>query len=352
MKKIVFSILLIFFSFLFCFLIADLILRLINYPKVLLLKKDDSDYIQYDDTLGYRYLPNLDIEIKNENYCVQVKTNSFGFRDDEWNFDGKYKSIFVLGNSFSAGYGLPVAERWSNRLNYLLNIETEKYSIYNISVSAYNMKQMIEAGSYLSSFVKPQIIIMGLYLDGLSRLHDPYVFYNGFAIRSSHVKYAKIKNNRLMFTHFESELMKNIESFAIVHSVFYNFIINKMQKLKCFFNANFGPEYNIAFYGVDEILPELKSNYDRKNIKLIILPILQHDENRKFRDNDLILYKELKHLCNENKIYFADILPQMEKEIAMGKSFFIRNDSHWNEDANQIAAQSLYLIIDKLSCSY
>jgi hypothetical protein len=347
MKKMVFNISLTFFSFLFCFFVAELILRLINYPKVLLLEKDDSDYIQHDDTLGYKYLPNLDIEIKNENYCVQIETNSFGFRDDEWNLDGKYKNIFVLGNSFSAGYGLPVTERCSNRLSYLLNIKTKKYSIYNIAVSGYNMKQMIKAGSYLSSFVEPQIIIIGLYLDGLSRLHDPYVFYKGFAIRSSHVKYVKIKNNRLVFAHFENKVLKNIESFFTVHSVFYNFIINKMQRLKNFFNVNSDPEYNLAFYEVDKILHELKSDYDLKNIKLIILPILQHDGNRKFRDNDLILYKELKLLCNENKIYFADILPQMEKRLAMGNGFFIKNDSHWNKEAHRIAAQSLYLIIDK-----
>ena len=346
MKKIIFNISFAFFSFLLCFLIAELILRLINYPKELLLEKDDSDYIQYDVTLGYKYLPNLDIEIKNENYCVQIKTNSFGFRDAEWNLDGKYRNIFVLGNSFSAGYGLPVSERWSNMLKYILNIETTKYSIYNIAVSGYNIKQMIKASSYLSSFVEPQVVIIGLYLDGLSRIQDPYVFYKGFAIRSSRVKYVRIKNDRLVFAHFENKVLKNIESFFIVHSVFYNFIISKMQKLKNFLNASSNSEYNLDFYEIDKMLCDLKSDYDLKNIKLIILPVLQHDENGKFSDKNLILYKELKLLCNENKIYFADILPQMEKSLAMGNSFFVKNDRHWNKKANQIAAQTLYLIID------
>jgi hypothetical protein len=37
----------------------------------------------------------------------------------------------------------------------------------------------------------------------------------------------------------------------------------------------------------------------------------------------------------------------MEKRLAMGNGFFIKNDSHWNKEAHRIAAQSLYLIIDK-----
>lgn len=347
MKKIIFSILIIFFSLLFCSFTAELILRFTNYPKILLISKDDSDYTQYDETLGYKYLPNLDIEIKKENYCVKIKTNSFGFRDAEWDLNGEYKNIFVLGNSFSVGYGLPVTGRWSDRLEYLLNIKTKKYSIYNIAVSGYNMKQMIKAGRYLSSFAKPQIIIIGLYLDGLNRLDDPYVFHKGFTVKSSHVKYVNIKNNRLMFVHSESKVLKNIESSFIVHSVFYNFAINKIQKLKNFFKVNFGLEYNLAFYGADTILNDLKLDCDQKDIELIVLPILQHDENRKFSYNDLILYKELKTLCKENEIYFVDILPVMEKSLAMGNSFFIKNDRHWNKEANQIAAQSLYLIIDK-----
>lgn len=347
MKKILFNFILIFFGFLFCSLIAEVTLRLINFPKVLILEKDDSDYIQYDDTLGYKYLSNLDIEIKKENYCVKIKTNSFGFRDAEWDFDGEYKNIFVLGNSFSVGYGLPVAERWSNKLKYLLNIKTEEYSIYNIAVSGYNIKQMIKAGRYMSSFVKPQIIIIGLYLDGLNRLDDPYIFHKGFAIRSSHVKCVNIRNNRLMFVHSENKFLKNMESSFILHSVFYNFVINKIQKLKNFFKVNFSSEYNLAFYGADRILNDLKLDCELRDIELIVLPILQHDENRKFNYNDLVLYKELKTLCNENKIYFADILPEMENSLATGNSFYIKNDRHWNKEANQIAAGSLYLIIDK-----
>ena len=66
--------------------------------------------------------------------------------------NAKYKNIFVLSNSYSVGYGLPVAERWSNKLNNLLNIKTKKYSMYNIAVSGYNMKQMIKSGNYLSSW--------------------------------------------------------------------------------------------------------------------------------------------------------------------------------------------------------
>ena len=347
MKKIIFGILLIILLLLFCFFTAELILSFINYPKILIVSKDDSDYIQSDSALGYKYLPNLNIEIKNENYSVQVITNSFGFRDDEWDFNDKYKNIFVLGNSFSVGYGLPVTERWSNRLDYLLNSEVEEYSIYNISVSGYNIEQMIEAGSYLASFAPPKIIIIGLYLGGFDRLHDPYVFYKGFAVRNARLKYVKIKNDRLVFTHTRNEVLKNLESFVIVHSVFFNFIVNNMQKLKTYFLGKSNPNCNLAFCKIDEILSKLKSDCDNGNIKLIVLPILQHDEDIKFCEKDLILYKELKVFCEENRIYFADILPEMEKEIAVGNSFFINNDRHWNKKAHQIAAKSLYRIIDK-----
>jgi hypothetical protein len=243
---------------------------------------------------------------------------------------------------------LPVTERCSNKLGYLLNLKTEEYSVYNIAVSGYNMKQMIEAGTYLSSFIKPRIIIVGLYLGGLDRLQDPYVFHKGFAVRSSRLKYVKIKNDKLVFTHAENKILKNLESFFIVHSVLYNLIANNIHKLKHFFVGSYDSDCSLAFYKVDKMLLKLKLDCDDENIKLILLPILQHDENMKFYKNDLILYEELKSICNENEIIFADILPKMKRAIAMGNSFFIKKDRHWNEEAHQIAAQSLHLIIDKL----
>jgi len=322
---------------------VELLLRLLDYPKVFVINKDDSDYIEYDKKLDYKYLPNLNITIQNENYNVNIRTNSFGHRDKEWSLTNYDTTILVLGDSYSVGYGVEENQRWSNQLDSLLNNETKKYLVYNAAVSGYNLKQMTKAGYYLLPCINPEFVIIGIFLVGLDRIIDPYVYHAGFCVRNSKVKYSEFKSDQIIITHFQNRKLQVVESFIIEHSVFYNFLISRLGVLKSFFR-DAQQESDLTLYQVDDIILSFKPYLDKEKVKLIILPVLQHEKRGGFSNKNIDLYKDLKIFCEHNKIIFVDILPSMQEELVW-KNFWINNDKHWNKDAHQIAARLIYAIM-------
>lgn len=343
MKKAIQAISLFGFSTLFCLLFTECILRLINYPKVFLFNKDDSDYIQYDEQTGYKYLPNLNFTLKTDNYQVSVKTNSLGHREQELPPSSHQFRILVLGNSFSVGYGIEVNQRYSNQLNSMLNDPLDRAMVYNAAVSGYSLKQSIASGKDMLDLIHPDFVIMGLFIEGLSRIADPYVYHEGFSVRHSKIKYTLSQNDRMLIVHFQDQTLRTIESFLIGHSVFYNFLVSKLSALKLSLRENHR-ESDLEMGQACKMIHSFKLYFDTENIRLIILPILQHDKNKKFSAKDVNQYQKMKSFCMQNGILFADILPDMQKQL-LSTTFWINNDQHWNEEAHQIAARSIFNIL-------
>ena len=82
---------------------------------------------EYDEHIGYKFIPNIQSRVSSQNGGYLIKTNSQGFRND---FDFKNeksnkKRILVFGDSFTAGDGV------SNDKDILILFDNLKYEVYN-----------------------------------------------------------------------------------------------------------------------------------------------------------------------------------------------------------------------------
>ncbi len=350
LKKISKNIFLLFTSLTIFFLLTEIVLRLIIGTSILSHDKNDSDYIQYDKDVKYIYKKNIKTIIKNNDYQINVEINSFGYRDKEWKLQTNNKNILIVGDSYTAGFGINVEDRWPNVLSNLLNTNPiNKYDLYNAAVSGYNLEQMEKTIEKLIPIVKPRKVILGLTIDALDRLNDPYVYFHGFSLKQSKAPYAKIYGNELYFHHFKNSFLRAIEYYPLKYSVLYNFIISKLiiLKQKFIYDKN-RQNNNSVLIKTKNILAELNSKLNGENIKLIILPIIQHKaREKKFSKLVLERYNDLKSFCENNSIQYVDLLPKFKEALTGIKSFWINKDPHWNKQANEVAAKVLFQNLTK-----
>lgn len=101
---------------------------------------------------------------------VPLRTNSEGFRDREWipaKAPGTYR-IAVLGDSIAFGWGVEEKERFSNRLEDLLNRQREtspslpRFEVLNFAVPGYNT--VMELATFREKVLKydPDLLILSV----------------------------------------------------------------------------------------------------------------------------------------------------------------------------------------------
>lgn len=341
MKEFLKNISLSFITLTILLLCLEIILRGLGYTTYQV-EKNDSDFIQPDSLLNYKYAGNLDVDIKTKDYSIHVNTNSLGYRDEEWTFDNQQKKILVVGNSFSAGFGLPVEKRWSNLLQEKLNgQQRDEYHIYNAAVSGYSLEQAVNTAKYLNRKINPDVIIVGVFIYGLNRLEDPFVYHKGYSVKKSMVSRSLTFNDQLFILHFENEFLKTIEAFFYDYSALYNFTVERLHNLKDQLSESAPNSFDHLTEKANGLLNELNAQLKIKDKRLIILPIVIHDQKREYSATSKEAYIAIKKFADQNHISFADIYPELKKEVDNGEDFWINKDPHWNEKANLIASEIL-----------
>lgn len=327
-----------------CLLFLEILFRLLG-PSTEILSKNDSDFIKPDSLLSYRYTPDLDTIITTNDYQIRIKTNSFGFRDKSWSFDTSLTNLLVLGNSFSAGFGINEEQRWSNSINTKLIDSKDSIKVFNAAISGFGITQSVNNGIQLSKLIQPKIIIVGLYLNSLDRIDDPFHYFKGFSVKKSVIPYADVLDNKLYVSFWKINFLKRIEIFFLKNSRLYQFVIETLRyHLAPFLKEIFSPIDSIQNSETNKELSkkaftELRRLESSVNAKVYLLPIIQHDRNFKIFEDQSEIYNELKILTTNSTISFIDIKPEFETKIEAKVDMWINNDAHWNEIAHAMAAE-------------
>ncbi|HMQ86629.1 MAG TPA: carbamoyltransferase N-terminal domain-containing protein [Flavilitoribacter sp.] len=119
--------------------------------------------VQYHEELGHINIPNQRacMMYGNRNYFIQTDEN--GFRNSNRNAEGALK-ILLLGDSYTAGYGVNNEHRFSD----LLEIEYDCKTI-NLAVSGYGVDQQVLAYKKYGKHIDHDIVIFVPFLDDLTR---------------------------------------------------------------------------------------------------------------------------------------------------------------------------------------
>lgn len=152
MKKKIINITLLFSSILFTLLLCELVL---NFYATNILKQ--GRLFEFDSLLGWKVLPNLNLERKAGNLLWQVITDSTGNRGKS-SFDNKKPTkVVIIGDSFAFGEGVDVEKRFDSQWG-------ENYSTVNLGVMGYGTDQQLLAGKkYFSTLKKDDIVVVLSY---------------------------------------------------------------------------------------------------------------------------------------------------------------------------------------------
>ena len=164
-------------SILFLFISFEIILRLL-FPIYL------TGYIgayQYDKELGYRLKDDVRM-LKTTDYQQEILTNTLGTVNFQNNFDKYQILIFVVGDSFTQGTGLPSDASYPFQLDLLLNMESDryikKYAVVNLGLAAFGGEQnLLALKRYAQKLGKPNFI---LYLGSSNDYEDDLLFKSGY----------------------------------------------------------------------------------------------------------------------------------------------------------------------------
>lgn len=321
-------------------LLAEVLLRVIGVPPPYR-DRDEGDLIVPAPDVRYAYTPNLRDTLRTEDYTVAIAINSHGYRDEAWHIDETTVRILVIGNSFTAGYGVAAEARWPDRVEERLNRSGQRVQVFNAAVSGYNLQQMAATVQKLNDVVRPHLVLLGLYIDGLNRLHDPFVHYKGFSVRASIAESVHVEKNRLYLLHFDNAMLRGTEIWLQKHSRVFAVVLNTTLRIKQFLSQDTTSGSSALLEKTTTHLAALNETLTHQGIPLVLVPIVQHKSNGVFEPRIVETNRQLVAYCHENQMHAIDLLPTFRKKVLSGHHFWIGKDAHWNAQAHRVAADRI-----------
>lgn len=164
-KKLLLNVLLLSGSILFFLIVAEGVTRLVMPNSVRLRLMH-----QPDERLGYKLVPNYEMDHQTSDFESHIKISSEGLRDYEHqkNKDSSTIRILILGDSFTFGVGVSLEESYPKVLEAMLNKNTaagdsKKYEVINAGIEGFGTEQEYLYLEELANIYSPDLVIVGLY---------------------------------------------------------------------------------------------------------------------------------------------------------------------------------------------
>lgn len=286
---------------------------------------------QYDEILGYRHASGFKGFAYREGvFNCFVEISQYNLRqaniDEQLQFS---RRVLILGDSFAFGLGVKEENGFANLLQKRLN--SKGIGIINGSQTGYSPKQEVEFGMSLVPIVKPEVIILCLFLTNDIE-GDYYEDYKNIEVKWG---YRLSKQRRLPIEPFD---------FFRTHSYAWMLLKKEIAKReKLIEKKSFRFQNLMETVPLDEIIqPTLEalrtlSWYSFSlNIKLGIVMIPESGGETTFNT-------AIKFAFEKDKIHVLD-LHEMDFSV---KDYFQR-DGHWNEYGHQKAANYIGPFIEEL----
>jgi hypothetical protein len=154
--------------------LAEMVLRLSDFR---VLREDSSERslsYDYDAEIGWVPIPSSESAVTTAR-TIHARHNSLGFRDIEYNPDGRPLILFV-GDSFVWGVDAETSERFTD----LLRERIEQFSVLNAGVSGYGTDQELLWLKRVWPRVRPAIVVLLFCTDNDRLDNGTNVRYGGY----------------------------------------------------------------------------------------------------------------------------------------------------------------------------
>lgn len=278
----------------------------------------DVKQVAADPLIGHEHAPNRQARLMG----VDFRTNSQGLRDRELAIErvpGKLR-IAMLGDSLTVGWGVPVEDTFSKRIERMYAAAGIDAEVINFGVGNYNTVQEVQAFLATGHRYRPDVVVLNYFVNDAELLEPA---------RSP------------------SSLMR--ACYACV------FLAGRGDAVvRQFLGGMDWEQYYLSLYGdgtskgwleAKAAIGRLAAVTKASGIKLVIvsLPELHDVKNYRFgRVTDLV-----RQAAEENGAAFADVLPAMADQPA-SKLWVTPPDPHPNSYANELIAKALFTALRKL----
>ncbi len=358
-KKLLPNLLLLSLSITLSLFVVEIIARKIGHEEF----AQNRLYILSDYSV-FVYKPDTDAILKRQEFTTDVKINSKGIRDYEYDYEkGKnVKRIEMFGDSFIAAFQVPLEKSISKKLESSLNKNSKsiKYEVLNMGLSGSGPTPQVLLLGKEGIKYNPDMVIFNLYMGndfvkvdyGISGSMPKEIFQDSSNLENAAFKVTKIQKlkNIIFRNYFTYSYLKNVINnirYGEANDIAYSEInIYKKQYPE-------NVERNLDKLKI--ILKHLKRYTDEKRIKLLVvlIPTKAQVDKEKFADlaeqyslnaSELEINKAQKiflQFGRENNITMIDLLPEFSKRNK-NNTFYFEPDGHWNEKGQELAANFIY----------
>lgn len=268
--------------------------------------------------VSHEHFPNKESML----YGVNIKTNSIGFRDYEYNIQKPEDTtrVLVLGDSVTLAWGVDLPDSYPKVLEKMLNEKIlQKYEILNSALGNYNTEMEVNIlKKYL--FLDPDIVIVGFFLNDAEKTGyiKPGIMY-------------QLKKRLYLYPFFWDKFIR-IKYLLTSSRGKYT------SKIHDFYTDEYGGEERI-----DTAFSELRSLSQSQNFSVyivIIPPFYNEFEEYKF----LYMHQFIKELCMKYNFQCIDTFDNF-KSYLLKEIIISQEDAHPNAVGHKIIAESIFGVL-------
>ena len=331
-------------------------------------------FLQPDEVVGWKQVPNLRWTWANADFRVDVDTNPLGFRDLKREFfkPRGVTRVAILGDSFIEAVQVPLAKTATQileqRLDKSLNRGAERpqrWEVLNFGISAYGVGQYLLTWEQYASKYHPDYVAIFVAKFHMKRTIDKYE--RGAFPATAHQRLwvrptFRIENNSLIrepaedfqkFVNIQEDLIRTRfagkrmrPKYGLLTMYYARLMRSALER----FVRRFGtteaqdttpprvdPEADNELFAVNlKIIEELGRKVHASGGRLIVM-----DASQYFGDDERVS-RMLTHLCTEDGFGYVPLYEELIRSEANGALTHWAHDGHFNNTGNLILANALY----------
>ena len=245
---------------------------------------------------------------------VDVSINSKGLRDREFAYSkpaGVFR-ILALGDSFTMGWGVPVEDTFSKRIEKILD-RTSKVEVLNGGVGNYNTLQELTAYELEYSKYDPDLVLLCFYVNDAEPAQEnkaPRFFPNSYLLA------------------FLNRQWQNVQ-----------LLLNPKTRFDAYYNAQFEGD---SWSKYEEVIARLAQSVQARHSKLVValLPDFRMLDHYPFTN----IHAKVKARFESLGVQVIDLAENLESSFDRRPSsryWVAWDDPHPNADAHRIIAEKI-----------
>jgi len=338
-------------------LICELIVRAIGYERMTTTPL--TGFHEYDGELGWKLIPNYRSQFVHRDFNVEVKTNSDGFRDDEYvhNKPENIKRVVSLGDSFTWGWGVENDEVYMQVAESLL----DGVEFINMGQNGYGTGQelLLFAGSGKS--YSPDLVTLGFVdndlTDNVAGRGKPL-----FDLNDGHLEVSGVSETESLEIRIKSFFVKNSYLFVLANYGYQRFE-RWLKQLGSSRSSNRGAvtsryerylktastEQSRQWKIFEKLILKLKED-SGDNLMIIYIPHrieVEYDTDgykqivsSEIYDVD-VMRERIKRLCEERDIIFLSLTERFRESYKAGSKLYFDHDGHMTKAGHEVAGNAL-----------